>query len=540
MKKDKLSLHYQDKLEDQYDCIDRFVINGYIPKLQIPGGFRNWYRDFNGDDKDLTQSRLIKFAGRFSRRIYAFAQKKGIPIIECKAEQRKHEIANEHLPKDKNSNGLFLILKSRASAFIWEIETSKSGSINIKRKQSFVNHYFFHIMDEKWGHVTIRMCSHPPFNCMIILNGHEFTERRLVKKNILFEKTDNCFTAYDDGETLTQVADTCSIGQLEGVCNRWISGCLWFGVDYNDQQRTDLRYKYSIYQVEYSRNLLFKRGSELDQVYQSVIDQTRRNLNVERIKTMFGKKSRPHYSKSGNSALQVRIEIPDYNLTVFKIHFGALTLKLYDKGERTLRAEVVVHNTKDLKCKRGLEHFDTICKKLKTIMQSFLDNLLYAHVATIASEELQQMVNCQKAGKQKISGINPFKKMDIWVMHAVMAVCFKPFGFSTGDVVQKIKKMYGVNLKSTQVAYVLRKLKAKKVILSQEGKRKYLASPNGLQKILSMIVITEQQLPKVLAQSNNNDVLNEPTLKKNYRDAYFQLKNSIKDFIKQSPIKIAA
>jgi len=164
----------------------------------------------------------------------------------------------------------------------------------------------------------------------------------------------------------------------------------------------------------------------------------------------------------------VRVEIPDYNLTVFKIHFEALTLKLYDKGERTLRAEVVVHNTKDLKCKRGIEHFGTICKKLKNMMQSFLDNLLYAHVATIASGELQHLVNCQERGNQKISGVNPFKKMDIWVMHAVMAVCFKPFGFSTSDVVQKLKKMYGLNLKPTQAAYVLRKLKAKKILRIQK------------------------------------------------------------------------
>jgi len=540
MQKDKLSLHYQASLQDQYDCTDRIVINGYIPKLQMPGGFRNWYRDFNGDDKDLVQSRLIKFAGRYSRRIYAFAEKKGIPVIECKTEQRKHQIARQYLPKDKNSSGLFLILKSRASAFIWEIETSKNGSINIKRKQGFVNHYYFHIMDKQWGHVTIRMCSHPPFNCMIILNGHELTERKLTKKNILFEKTDNCFTAYDDGAALTQVADTCSIGQLEGVCNLWIAGCLWFGIDYDAQQRTDLKYRYSIYQVEYSRNFLFKQGAQLDQVYQSIIDQTRRNLNVERIKTMFGKKYRPHYSKSGNSAMQVRIEIPDYNLTVFKIHFEALTLKLYDKGERTLRAEVVVHNTKDLKCKRGLEHFETICKKLKNMMQSFLDNLLYAHVATIASGELQYLVNCQERGNQKISGVNPFKKMDIWVMHAVMAVCFKPFGFSTSDVVQKLKKMYGLNLKPTQAAYVLRKLKAKKILRIQKGKRKYHASPKGLQIILAAIVITEQQLPKMLACCNNNDIAKVPVLKKNYRDVYFELKHAIKDFVKISPVKIAA
>ncbi len=59
MKKDKLSLHYQDKLEDQYDCIDRIVVNGYISKLQVPGGFRNWYRSFNGDDKDLTLRGIV-------------------------------------------------------------------------------------------------------------------------------------------------------------------------------------------------------------------------------------------------------------------------------------------------------------------------------------------------------------------------------------------------------------------------------------------------------------------------------------------------
>ena len=65
MEKDNLSLHNQQSLEDEYDCLDRIVLNSYIKKLQVPGGFRNWYRDFNGNDKDLTRSLLIKFARRF-------------------------------------------------------------------------------------------------------------------------------------------------------------------------------------------------------------------------------------------------------------------------------------------------------------------------------------------------------------------------------------------------------------------------------------------------------------------------------------------
>lgn len=539
MKKDNLTLHYEDMLEGEYDCIDRIVLNAYIPKLQMPGGFRNWYRDFNGDDKDLTTNRLIKFAGRFSRRLYAFAKKKSIAVIDSNSRERKHEIAEACIPKDKNFNGLFLIIKSRASAYIWDVQEFKNG-INLRRKQSFVNHYFFHIMDKQWGHITIRMCSHPPFNCMVILNGHEFTERKLINNNITFEKTDNCFTAYDNGEVLTQVADTCKIGQLKSVCERWIRSCLWFGIDYDEQEKTSLNYQYSIYQVEYSRNLLFKRGSELDQVYQNIIDLTRSNLNVERIKTLFGKKYRPHYSRSGNSALRVCVEKPDYNLTVFKIHFGSLTLKLYDKGERTLRAEVVVHNTKDLKCKRSLNEFSTIHKKLKSMMQSFLNNLLYAHVSTIEVEALQKLIEAKKLGKQKISGIHPFKKIDVCVMHAVMAICFKPFGFSTGDVVQELKKMYGMSLKPTQVAYVLRKLKAKKIVITQKGKRKYQISPNGLQIILAITVITEQQLPKTLMWSKNKEALHHSIPKETYKNVYYQLKRAISEFVEVSPVKMAA
>lgn len=539
MKTDDLSIHYADKLEGEYDCVDRIVLNGYILSMTIPGAFRNWYRDYNGDDKNLNNNTLMKFAGRFARRVYALAKSRDIPVINSEAGERKHLIASEYLPEDKSFTGLFLVIKSRAKAYVWDVQEFEN-SINLRKKFSYVNHFFFHIMDKQWGHVTIRMCSHPPFSCMIILNGHEFTERKLCKKSIEFEKTDNCFTAYKDGATLSRVADTCRKGQLESVCRRWVDSCLWFGIDYDDQKRTHLHYQYSIYQVEYSRNLLFKQGPEMDQVYQGVIDETRSNLDVGRIKTLFGKKKRPHYSKSGNSALRVCIEIPDYNLTVFKIHFGALTLKLYDKGERTLRAEVVVHNTKDLKCKRGLEEFDAICKKLKAMMLSFLSNLLYTHTSMIEANSLQKLTTAKKIKGQKISGINPFKQRDTMVMHAVMAVGFKPMGFSTRDVVAKLKKMYGLDLSCTQVAYVLRKLKAKKVITAKKGKRKYHVSSDGFQMILAIITITEQQLPKMLAGRNVDGIQNNPTLKSQYHNAYFELKRAIRDFSKLSPVKVRA
>src|SRR5215472_10877354 len=61
--------------------------------------------------------------------------------------------------------------------------------------------------------------------------------------------------------------------RLQSVCERWIySSCLCFALDLEEQKRSGFHYQYSNYQVEYSRNLIFVSGREMDQVFQSLID----------------------------------------------------------------------------------------------------------------------------------------------------------------------------------------------------------------------------------------------------------------------------
>jgi len=43
----------------------------------------------------------------------------------------------------------------------------------------------------------------------------------------------------------------------------------------------------------------------------------------------------------------VVVETPTYDLTVFKVHYGKMTLKIYTNGARVLRVEVIVHNTEE-------------------------------------------------------------------------------------------------------------------------------------------------------------------------------------------------
>src|SRR5262245_59674172 len=208
---DELTAAYGDLLEGTYDCVDRIVLNAYDPLCHSAGGFRTWWRRLTGSDADLDTAHLMRLAGRFSRRVRAFAKANGIPVVDCRQGERKHAIAAAYLAEHPDAHGVFLILVARAVAPVWEVERSKKGVIrNLEKKKRYVNHYSFHILDPEWGHLTIKLSGHPPFGAQVILNGHEYVAAQGVKHGLAFTKEGNCFTRVERAAELARVADTLS------------------------------------------------------------------------------------------------------------------------------------------------------------------------------------------------------------------------------------------------------------------------------------------------------------------------------------------
>jgi len=301
---DQLSSVYRDLIEGSYDCVDRVVLNAYFGMGQTGGGFRAWWRSLYGSDENLDDTHLMRMAGRFSRRLRTWAKENNIPVIYCSPGEDKHKMAEERLATHETRRGLFLILVSKAPALVWEAQmtgTGKLGQLVPKDPWPYVNHYSFHILDPDWGHLTIKMSGHPPFGAQVILNGHEYVACQAHKVGLGFTKQENCFTDVANLADLAKVADTLSAqrtaGHLRQLCERWIYTCLCFALDLEEQKRSVFRYNYSVYQMEYSRNLLFSSGRQMDQIFQALIDRTRGPLDLDRVKTIFGDKKRPHYDK---------------------------------------------------------------------------------------------------------------------------------------------------------------------------------------------------------------------------------------------------
>src|SRR6202163_934599 len=476
---DGLSKLYQELLSGSYDCVDRIVLNAYFGMGHSPGGFRVWWRALTGSDDTLDNAHLMRLAGRFSRRVRGYARAHDIPVIDCIAGERKHDVADEHLAKTAVIEGLFLVLVGRAQAPVWHVE----ANYHLERKKPFVNHYSFHIVDRDWGHVTIKISGHPPFPAQIILNGHEYVACQARQAGLEFSKEGNCFTTIVNVAGLAKIADTLSeslaIGRLRQVCERWIySSCLCFALDSEEQERSRFQYQYSIYQIEYSRNLVFTEGRLMEEMFQALIDRSRSPLDVKKIKTILGVKRGPAQGarRKKGVAWEVAVERPVYDLTIFKLRCSLFTLKIYTKGERVLRVETIAHNVKKLGCRYGLEKFPEIVRRLQGILERFMDVLGCIDQCFLADATLEQLPAPSQVGKTKVGGIDINRRRIRWAMEAVLALAPSPGGFTASQLAHQVRSRsqhseseYGPR----HAAYDLKKLRGKQMVGRIDKTRRY-------------------------------------------------------------------
>src|SRR6201993_4096041 len=330
-------------------------------------------------------------------------------------------------------------------------------------------------MDREWGHVTIRMCGYPPFGAQLILNGHEWVEREARRKCLTTVKDGNCFVEGSDFAAVNRVAARLhqenAIGRLRELCERWIySTCLCFALTHEEQKRSTFAYQYSVFQLELSRNLLFLRGTTMNEVYQKLIDRTRAPLDLKQVKTIFGFSHRPHHTaKRGRQAVQVvkSVDARNYDSTVFKVKWGNLTLKIYDKGGRVLRIEVVAHNVKDLRCGKVLDKLPDLLKRMREMLVRFLATIQAAHVSFLDVGAFEGLTEPTTRGSRRSAGIDLNKARNRRVVDAVIELSTRPDGFTVAQLAETVRQRSGQDAaaySARNAAYDLAKLVGKKLL----------------------------------------------------------------------------
>lgn len=500
---DSFSQRYAEHVRGGYDCVDRIVLNGYVPLLQSGGGFRTWWQQVFGSISNLNNTHLMRWAGRFARRIRAVAAAHDIPLIEKTPDDRMHELIQQHRPSDANFRGVFAISVHRAPNSVWDVVSCRNGEFHLQRKQPWVNHYAFHIQDPDWGHITIKVCPHPPFNVQVALNGHEYVACLALREGIPFTKEGNCFTDSSNLAGLERIADTLrcpsAVGRLAAACERWLyTACLCYLMPVAQQQSVGLRYQWSVYQMEFSRNLLFASGGCMEALFQSVIDRTRSLLDVRTIRTLFGKK-RPLQRSDGQPNFQVAVERPTYDLTVFKVHCGLLTLKIYTKGECVLRVEAIVHNVRKEFPRCGIAHFPSIADGLRAMVERFLESLQSLDSCWINDDLFAQLAERTQVGASAVAGIDLNRRRMRAVIEGVLSLSCRTHGFRSEHLAAKVAEILGQPYTPRQASYDLKKLRGKSWVQRIGDTRSYLASPSSQRQMAAAVLLREKVLLPLLS-----------------------------------------
>jgi hypothetical protein len=246
---------------------------------------------------------------------------------------------------------------------------------------------------------------------------------------------------------------------------------------------------------------VFKVGFQMEKVFDRIVDRTRSRLDVPTLRTLFGAKQRPGRNGSSGLSFQLAamIETPRYDLTMFTVHFGLLTLKAYTKGEHVLRFEAITHNTKQLRCGRILEKFPEIIGKLAGMVGRFCTALDCVDVGFLPEDTLDQLPLPSRIGATRIGGIDLNKPRIRSTLAAVLALAAAPGGFTVTDLT-KVHTMTGQTTYTTrQAAYDLRKLRGKDLIVKPGRSRRYHLLPQPARIITALLTLRDHVIGPILA-----------------------------------------
>jgi len=457
-----------------YHCFDRIVINGYLSGLSRPEQVVHFVHEVLGIPV-VSKEVLSRRTGDYRNWVEAFARNHRILIEWAGKGIRKEKYVLPAFGRmvKRNAYGVYFIFKSMEQGRTFRISVPKYPTQDpnyriLAHQTSRFTHYYFYIRDEVLGPIIVRVASFFPFHATYWLNGHSFMEQELNRKQIGFRKNDNAFLAVDDVATLQAAADRLSPEIIRKQLDYWT---LILGPKFSKKERSQMSLSrfYSIAQIEYCRNFIFKRHFPIHKIFERSCEIGLWRLTANRISEIFGVR----LDKRLHGKLATVIDQIEHGHHVFRAYWKHAFLKQYEKFSRFLRNELCSNNLRDFGLKKGLDHLDAVRKKFQIITDRFAG--FQAQCLNVHADFplLQKIALPITAGSVRYPGIKIHDTRIIRLLEVLLHNGSTLWGWTARQIHEAVlttfqlsPKTYGIN----QLRYDLRKLKGHG-LLQRDGRR---------------------------------------------------------------------
>jgi hypothetical protein len=307
----------------------------------------------------------------------------------------------------------------------------------------------------------LRVPTWAPFRLQFYFNGHGALACALRKRAIGFTMRDNAFVQIADWDQAQRLADGLGVERLHRKLDHYARRlCPPIGLFPEG-------YHWSLMQVEYATDLVFKRREELAPLYEALARTAVHAVKAEQVAVFLGRKLHGNYRGELGNEFQTRIQG-----TRIKHHMGPAAIKMYDKAGQVLRIETTVNNVSFFKHHRRVEHRDgrwemkTAALKKSIYSLPALVELVWAanrrylefistlDDPTVGLRELEKISRPVVDGERSLRGFNLFDGEDLDVFLVLVRGEFNISGLQNRDLRERL------GLSGHQVSRLLKRLRS--------------------------------------------------------------------------------
>lgn len=323
---------YAGQIAGQLGCWDRLVVTGTLLEVGYSGALEKRLRQDNIRCFDL---KIFAEPLREAMRDHAIqlARAAGLQVEFIQRKNfRKEDRITEVLARRGTDPGLVHVFSAMEPCTTFQPWHDKlSGRTGIKPTAGKCLHFYFYFIHQRWGLCYLRVPTWLPFRLQFYCNGHGWLERQLQQAGIQFTMADNAFVQVADWAKAQQLSDGFDLRQwhrdLDALARRYVPFL----------DRFKHGYQWSLMQVEYSWDLVWKKASALAPVYGEISRQAILTVKAPDVARFLGK--RLSAEAEVTSDFSTRIEG-----TRIKHKLGPASVKMYDKRGRVLRIEVTAND----------------------------------------------------------------------------------------------------------------------------------------------------------------------------------------------------
>jgi hypothetical protein len=323
-----LLARYEREIQGVLGCFDRLVVTGTLTEIAHPEAMDMFlhHQGFRAFDIGLFADPLRQ---RIRDNAVELARKAGIEIEYLSRSKgvRKEDLVAKVLARRGHHPGLVHVLSVVETCTTFKPwRNPKSGQPGLRMTTGKCSTYYFYLIDPQLGLMYVRVPTWLPCRLQIYFNVHHWLASQLRREGIGFKMEDNCFVEIADWERAQKLAQSFSVAQWQSKFQRLAAQFCPV------VEKFSRGYHWSVMQVEYSLDLVFKSAPQLSLLYQQLSRQAMLVVRVPEMARFWGKR----YSPEAEALSDFKTIVEG---TRVRHQLGRQSIKMYDKGGRVLRIE---------------------------------------------------------------------------------------------------------------------------------------------------------------------------------------------------------